>query len=542
MTIKEITALRKAGRLEEALQAAEQEFSLNANNFTASALFWCYSEQAKNETEPDSLQSLFEKMKSLHENYAPADEFMPRFLQAVEAKLDPLGRQIREATEAAKSGRNDMSRLNAIQEAFDRGALSPALHRDYGWLIFYSLKNAPLTDHVFRKRFLHQYLCLGLPAPELLHSLILGEAVKVEKNTPYQFRMRDFMRLWDWKNIREEDWEQYKSDNGHTVTSLVEKLIGVFAKEVKDDRILPPAEFESLLDEALTRFPNSQFMPFYKATVLKAKGENEEALTLYKQLLLKTPSRGYLWKQAAELVEDPELRIALLCKAVEVEHDESFKGSSRLALAKALIARGMPANAKQELDIYRNFYLSQGWHLKNDFIDVDRTIPPTIVAADNKQLYAHYLPMAEEFIYSAVPSELAVKVADKQVDDRNRPGRKLTQWTLRTKEGTLFLKKPAKFGLDNRTPNGSVYDVRQRDGRIVWIKKSSQNPLEQEWIKKVEGTLRLRTDRNGNPYALLDGVYIGRRLLSGIADGQTITAIALRQDDGRWSAIALKSR
>ena len=35
MTIKEITALRRAGRLDEALQAAENEFSLNANNFTA---------------------------------------------------------------------------------------------------------------------------------------------------------------------------------------------------------------------------------------------------------------------------------------------------------------------------------------------------------------------------------------------------------------------------------------------------------------------------------------------------------------------------
>lgn len=40
-TIQEITALRKAGRLDEALQAAESEFAQNANNYTAGALFWC---------------------------------------------------------------------------------------------------------------------------------------------------------------------------------------------------------------------------------------------------------------------------------------------------------------------------------------------------------------------------------------------------------------------------------------------------------------------------------------------------------------------
>ena len=49
MTIKEITALRKAGRLEEALLAAENEFALNVNNFTAGSLFWCLNDICKKE-------------------------------------------------------------------------------------------------------------------------------------------------------------------------------------------------------------------------------------------------------------------------------------------------------------------------------------------------------------------------------------------------------------------------------------------------------------------------------------------------------------
>ena len=40
MTIKEITTLRKAGHLQEALTAAENEFANHSNNYTAGALFW----------------------------------------------------------------------------------------------------------------------------------------------------------------------------------------------------------------------------------------------------------------------------------------------------------------------------------------------------------------------------------------------------------------------------------------------------------------------------------------------------------------------
>lgn len=47
MTIKEITALRKSGQLSQALAAAENEIAQNANNYTASALFWCLKDLAK---------------------------------------------------------------------------------------------------------------------------------------------------------------------------------------------------------------------------------------------------------------------------------------------------------------------------------------------------------------------------------------------------------------------------------------------------------------------------------------------------------------
>ena len=540
MTTKEINALRKAGRLDEARHVAENEFTLNANNYTAGALFWCLYDTCKQETNQDTIASLCERMNSLYENYCSGDEYMQKSINAIERRLDPISKELKEALEIAKKGTQTNDTIQRCQIFFENGNLNQNLYRDFGWLIYYNLKNTPINEVTKRKQLLHYYLVLDLPRPELLHSLILGEAVKVEKNTPLQFRIRDFMNLWGWNNLRPEDWTQFKSENGNTITSLVEKLISVYTKELKTDNVKSPNEFNAIVDEALTKFPNNQNMPLYKATILMSSGKKDEALEYYKELILKSPSKCYLWNQASELVEVVDLKIAMLCKAISVERDESFIGGCRLNLAKVLIEKGLFANAKYELERYRNFYELQGWALKQEYKDIVSHIPQGTQKENNDNLYKEYISQAEEFIYSALPSQFAIKIEDRQLDDNKRPGRRFTQWTLKTKASIVRLKKPAKFGLDNRMRNGSLFDIKLYEGGIVWIKSSEQNTLQQDWIKKQEGAVRLRVDRNGKTYAILDNTYVREKLLRNVADGQNVEIIAVRQEDGRWSAISLE--
>lgn len=539
MTIKEITALRKAGRLDEALKAAENEFAQNANNFTASALFWCLNDICKQETSQDNIASLYERMKSLYEDCCSGDEYMPKSLNVIERRLDPISKELKEASVKAKNGTLTDDVIQQCYNLLENGSFNKNLYLDLGWLIFYNLKNTTVNDSTKRKQLLQYYLALELPRPELLHSLILSEAVKVEKNTPLKFRIRDFMNLWGWNNLRLEDWEQFQTDNGNIVTSLVEKLISVYAKELKTDNVKSPDEFNALVDEALTKFPNNQNMPLYKATVLMSLGKKDEALDYYKELILKFPSKCYLWNQASELVEEIDLKIALLCKAISVEHDESFIGGCRLNLAKALIEKNMMANAKYELDKYRDFYVIQGWGLKQEYHDIVNQIPKGTQSIDNHSLYDNYVPQAEEFVYSALPTQLAIKIEDKQLDDKKGPGRKFTQWILKAENGVVRIKKPSKFGLDNQMRNGTLFDIKLYNGRVVWIKPSEQNPLQQVWIKQQEGIVRLRVDRKGKTYAIIEEAYVGEKLLRNVADGQNVKIVAVRQEDGRWSAISL---
>lgn len=160
--------------------------------------------------------------------------------------------------------------------------------------------------------------------------------------------------------------------------------------------------------------------------------------------------------------------------------------------------------------------------------------------ANGSSEYAAFATKADEFAYGAIPSKLAIKIADRLIDDKKHPGKKVMLWTLRTKDSVHYLKKPGKYGLDINAINGLPLDIKIYEKKIVWVRKSQQNPLDQDWIRRQEGIVRLRTDKNGNAYTFIHGSYVAARLLSGISDGDSVKIIALLRDDGLWQALSLK--
>lgn len=537
MTIREITTLRKAGKLQEALEAAEKEFSNNANIYTVGAVFWCLNDLYKQQVSNVADLSI-KRMRELYDTYCTGDKFMQMALASAERKQLPYFKEIKAAVENAKTGADAISAHRQATIWYNDGQIDSRLYQDFGWLTYYALKQTALGESSKRKILLNQYLKLNLPKPSILNSLILGEAIKVEQNTPLQFRIRDFIRLWGLENLREEDWEQYSTDEGNTLPSAVERLIGVYAKELKTDGVESSEEFSQLVDKALIKYPKSQNMPYFKATVLISQGKIQEALTYYKNLILQYPSKFYLWHQTAELVDDIDTKIGLLCKALTCGADDEFLGGVRLRLASLLCQIGKKENAKYELEKYKETYLSKGWNLKPDFWQEYNPLSAEGMANDNNMIYVEYAVKADEFIYSALPTIIAVKVAETQNEDRNHPGRKITTWVLRTSNDTVRLRKPNKFRLDRRTPNGAIFDFKLQNGRIVWIKEHIGS-LSVSWLKEISGEVSLRTDRNGKKYAIISGSYIGENLLKSINDGQRIKFLSIQQKDGRWAAISI---
>lgn len=537
MTIKEITELRKSGNLAEAMAAAETEFAKAANKYTAGALFWCLTDLLKQQI-GDNAATTFERMKALYNDYGCDDNYMQKAISSAEKRINPHYYEIKTAVENAKNEGDAISSHKQISILYNNGELDKQLYEDFGWLTYYALKQTNISDVGNMKILLNLYLQLNLPKPSMLHSLILSEAVKIEKNTPLQFRIRDFIRLWGLENLRSDDWERFTTDGGNAMPSLVEKLISVYVKELKTDRVKAPDEFCQLVDKALEKFPSNQYLPQYKAEVLISQGKINEALAYFKDMILRSPAKFFLWEQASELVQDLETKIGLLCKALTCGADDNFIVKVRLSLAKLLIQAGMPSNAKYELEKHRQTRQANGWSLKEDFRILYNQLAYVEAATDNNAIYAKYSVNADEFIYSMYPTVLAVKVDEKQDEDRNHPGRKITTWILRTEKSTERLRKPTKFGLNRHTLNGTAFDIKVNNGRVVWIKQHT-GAINESWLKEDSGEVRIRTDRNGKSYTLISGTYVGEKFLKGFSEGQQIKVASIKQDDGRWRAIAL---
>lgn len=94
MTTKEITALRKAGNLEEALRGAEEAYATNDNQYTAGALFWCLNDVCRQPGHAEDVASIYERMKAIAEQYAD-DEIMAKSLRKLEKILDPMSSRIK---------------------------------------------------------------------------------------------------------------------------------------------------------------------------------------------------------------------------------------------------------------------------------------------------------------------------------------------------------------------------------------------------------------------------------------------------------------
>lgn len=538
MTIKEITSLRKSGHLEEAHQAAQNEFALNANNYTAGALFWCLNDMIKQQT-GDEAEAMFQQMVALYHDYCPNDEYITTAINHLTNKRIPYSHELDTTIERARSSINIVDDYNEIIGAFLAGKIAPELHDRLGWVIYYALKQTPGDKTDDRKRMLSNYLKLNVEKPSKLHSAILSEAIQTKKSTPNKMRLQSFIQMWNLDKLRDEDWQQYSNSNGQTSSSLVEKLISACTNELKEGRAEAPQELVALVDKALHHFPNNQYLPYYKAIVLISLGKTEEALSYYKRLLLKNPTRYYLWEQSAELVDDTTTKIGLLCKALSCGNNDDFVGNIRLQLAELLIHKNLHSNAKYECEKYLETYRANGWNVKPKFHEVNNRLVGIELATSNKAIYEQFAITADEFIYSSLPTEIAVKLSEAQSDDKNHPGRKVTVWTLATGNTIMRLRKPSKFGLNKRTENGATFDIKTLDNKIVWIKEHV-GPINTSWLKECYGQITLRNDRNGHNYAIISGTYIGANLLKNVTEGQYIKFLSYRQSDGRWKAISIR--
>ena len=374
------------------------------------------------------------------------------------------------------NGRYDIS-VETLSEHFNLETNEIVEHlREASFWFLWSLWNENKKKDYFDEiiKYCEQYAKYG---PSHWHSEILNKALRsfVEQD---EEKFIYFFQKWDYNNLREEDWKTSQDQKGNTYPSTAESAAKKCFNSVKNmsarsGNIL--TWLSNFFDAVEHRLEDNEWMVRNRAIIYLWENKKEEAITYYKNVLLKLSDKFYIWSELANCIEERDLKIALLSKALLLERNESFLGDIHLNIASQLIQKGLYPNAMYELNCYKAKREAENWKVSRHYIDLFQEIPSgTQAARNNLALYNEYAPFADAFAFSNIPAETFIFL-----DHWEKNGKK--RCTLITTDGTSIQVNERRFSQLRTADPGTLFDV-----KYIQKEEEGKNKLVPLIIKKSE--------------------------------------------------------
>lgn len=251
------------------------------------------------------------------------------------------------------------------------------------------------------------------------------------------------MEKWGFRNFREEDWQKVKK-GPKEYPSLAQKALQAYQDSIKMLRVRPSEDYELWLREALKHDPKNDMNQRQLARILMSRGENQEAVAIYRKILV-TLNKFYTWHELAQATDDRDLKRSALCKALLSDAKEEMTGEVHLALAELLVEDGKLPEAAKELLTYYNIYTQHQWRLKPRFDELQKSVAGVEPTQSNKAYYLENVAKADEFILGDI---LTTETKALEIVKRSdKFGNKYTMVTLLDKDCNKFA-----VGLDKMPP------------------------------------------------------------------------------------------
>ncbi len=236
-TMSEITALRRQGKLKEAFRLAEEMQIQEPGEWADTAMFWVLRDMfLENDRDEESKNECLERMKRLLPTMKDDKGVGKLTVAKLQRAQLPNAEEIRKCTALSKT-----NPCQAYEEAVACGGkqaerLNAALHEDFGWILYRYLKDrADGMSSVEVRTLLRDYLCLNVPRPSMLHSMILHFALGFAKNHA-EFLFPKFLRMWGLSNFRKEDLKDGINQKGESIPSLVSRVCACLS--MNDDSLI----------------------------------------------------------------------------------------------------------------------------------------------------------------------------------------------------------------------------------------------------------------------------------------------------------------
>lgn len=503
MSFKEIKELRQAGKLEEALQMANQALDTEPENiWNKRAAAWVYYDYLKKYSQPESFDSFKENLIKIKDLQLPEDERMV---------FDNCAWQIG-------------SMVFGLQKAE---------HVDYGKIneLFEIIRDFHFTK------------------PSEAYSFIYKAFHKGYQNWSNYLNFADW---WNFDNLRSEDYLK-EEFNGKKIMSIAEQAFIAYSKKLLEGDLLDPfgqqrvvdkekiEVFLPILDAIIEKHPDYQYPPYFKAKLLLALGSDENVLSAFLPFAKQKRNDFWVWELMAEIFsEDNDIQFACYCKALSLKTPEDFLVKLRQTFAEMLIEKRMYNEAKTEIQKVIATREKHEWKLPNQIGQWTEHdwYKSAISKKDNVDLYSSHIKQAEEILFQDIPEEIIV-----------------VEFVNENKSMLNFVKDKRKHGFFNYSGNltkpkiGDLLKVRfngeGQDGfyKILTAKKVDSN-TKSDAIKDFEGTIKVISPQN---FGFIEDIFIEPKIIeeSKLADGQTVNGRAIlsfnrKKNEWGWKAIEIK--
>ena len=409
---KEVTELRKGGQLAAAhALSLERIADSEADDYDRAAYAWCLIALVKQHSADGNHMALSDYLDQLRRFEVPASDAMLAEHRAKALDLaDPDRRAMQSARILSKQGKHEESaRIYANLDA--NGKLAPEDRKAWGWELYRLIKvelektqdeklSPPVVQRV--KRNLNTYLKLAIGGPDLLHSLMLRQALRLTKGE--QLKLLPFLRLWNPDQFNDEDFDRQTGKDGKTYPSLAEQVIQAAAAEAaQSDRVDDCQFILPHVQAAMKRFPDNIWLKFNLTKLLRGMGRIDEALKLAVEFAREKASEYWAWELIGDLVpNDIDLRRSCYAKALSCSQDENFVGKVRLKFA-ALLEESHPAEARFEAERMIAHRARAGYAIPREAQSLVERLSAVTPNTTDRAFYGSLSDAAEALLFSHLP-------------------------------------------------------------------------------------------------------------------------------------------
>lgn len=503
MTSKQVTALRKEGKLEEAKAGAEQLLQDDAENiWHRRAAAWVYYEFLKISSEPGKYTTF----------------------------------------------RDYLAGIKALELSEEEHMLFDSAAWQIGSMVFALQKQKPVP---YGKISELAELIRGFhfTKPSEVYSFIYKAFHKGYSGWPAYLRFADW---WGFKHFLPADYQQTEF-NDKKIMSIVEQAYIAYAKKLlegesdhrfPDVRHLDKARIEAFmpwLDHIIETCPEYQYPAFFKAKLMLATGEGEQVLNTFLPFARKKQKQFWVWDLLADIFsEDRELQFACYCKALSLHTPDAFLVKLRERFAGLLLERELYDEAKTELRQLMTAREKEGWKIPNSV--KRRTTQEWYSSATakkhNNALYQQHVKAADALLHYDTPEEVFV------VDYVNRDKKRFSFIKDRENAGTAYYD-----GVMKAPETGQLLKLRlrasERNGvyRLISARQAeADTPCEA--VRAFEGALKLIPPVN---FGFVQDVLLPPPLIqqNGLSHGQPLRGKALLSYDKKrekwgWKAYRIE--